>query len=166
MTDLDDPQAVAAELLRLGLPVHRRNDIIGTDARLRELFTAARRGGWQGDGPPKPRHINRGRLALHQQNGTNMVDPRPLNTIEQGRTQLRREAVQVRDLLAQLRAQPYPHEDVETAARQAGVDAALVGRCSGGAAAARHGALRSLQTALEQLADAAGHVTRLYDAAE
>lgn len=61
--DLDDPQAVAAELRRRGLPVHHRDDIIGTDERLREIFTSARLGGWTPGQAPKPRFINRGRLV-------------------------------------------------------------------------------------------------------
>jgi hypothetical protein len=61
-TDLDDPQVVAAELRRRGLPVHRATDEIRTDDRLRELFRLARLGGWRPGSPPKARYINRGRL--------------------------------------------------------------------------------------------------------
>ncbi len=62
MTDLDNPQAVAAELRRLGLPVYRADEVMGSDERLREMFASARRGGWTRDMPLKPRYINRGRL--------------------------------------------------------------------------------------------------------
>lgn len=69
MVNLDDPQTVAAELRRRGLPVHRAGDVIGTDERLHELFGLARLGGWMPDRPPKPRWINRGRLiaAMEEQ---------------------------------------------------------------------------------------------------
>lgn len=61
--DLNDPQAVSAEPSRRGLPVFRNGDVIGTDARLRELFTLAGLGGWAtGQSGPKARHINRARL--------------------------------------------------------------------------------------------------------
>lgn len=62
MTDLDDPQAVASELRRRNLPVFRNGETIGSDERLRELFTLARVGGWTPDRAPKARFINRGRL--------------------------------------------------------------------------------------------------------
>ncbi len=67
MTDLNDPQAVAAELRRLGLPVYRSGEVMGTDERLREMFASARRGGWTVGLPLKPRHINRGRLLTVRQ---------------------------------------------------------------------------------------------------
>ncbi|MFC7276248.1 hypothetical protein ACFQS1_19825 [Paractinoplanes rhizophilus] len=58
----EDPQVVASELRRRGLPVHRADDVIGTDEQLREIFTSARLGGWDGTRAPRPRHINLGRL--------------------------------------------------------------------------------------------------------
>ncbi|MET0417302.1 MAG: hypothetical protein ABW022_14920 [Actinoplanes sp.] len=62
MTDLDDPQAVAAELRRRGLPVYRAGEVMGSDDRLRELFGLARLRGWTPDRSPRAKHINRGRL--------------------------------------------------------------------------------------------------------
>lgn len=67
MVNLNDPQAVAAELHRRGLPVYRNGDCIHTDERLREIFASARIGGWDRTRPPRPRHINRGRLITADQ---------------------------------------------------------------------------------------------------
>lgn len=66
MVDLDDPQQVAAELRRRGIPVHRNGELLGSDERLREVFTSARIGGWKPDRAPRARHINRGRLIAAQ----------------------------------------------------------------------------------------------------
>jgi hypothetical protein len=58
--NLDDPQAVAAELRRLGLPVMRTGEAVGYNAA--EVFSSARWGGWDKVNPPKAHHVNRGRL--------------------------------------------------------------------------------------------------------
>jgi hypothetical protein len=64
MTDLDDPQAVAAELRRRGLPVHRADDLMRTDTQLHAVYRWARLSGWTATTgrAPRPRHINRGHL--------------------------------------------------------------------------------------------------------
>jgi hypothetical protein len=60
--NLEDPAAVADELRRRGLEVHRSSTVIGTDARLAEIFSSARRGGWTKANPVRARYVNRGRL--------------------------------------------------------------------------------------------------------
>lgn len=62
--NLDDPAAVASALRARGLEVHVAKTVIGTDERLAEIFTAARRGGWRAytGRAPRPRHINLGRF--------------------------------------------------------------------------------------------------------
>lgn len=62
MINLDNPAAVADELRRRGLEVHKHSTIIGSDARLAEIFRSARRGGWTSDQVFYARYVNRGRL--------------------------------------------------------------------------------------------------------